>query len=106
MPSTCCDERSAEMAPPRRLRVGLIGCGGIASSAHVPALLQLRSLVEVPVVSDIRAEAAESIAQKLGCDWTVDYRVLLDNASLDAVVICTPEFAHAEQVVAAAHAGK
>jgi predicted dehydrogenase len=89
-----------------RLRVGLIGCGGIAASAHVPALQQLRSLVEVPLVSDIRPQAAESIAQTLGCDWTVDYRVVLDNPSIDAVVICTPEFAHADQAVAAAQAGK
>jgi predicted dehydrogenase len=94
------------MAGPGRLRVGLIGCGGIAASAHVPALLQLRSMVEVPMVSDIRPQAAESIAQTLGCDWSVDYRALLDDASIDAVLICTPEFAHAEQAVAAAQAGK
>ena len=84
------------------LRVGLIGCGGIAVSAHVPALQQLRSLVEVASVSDIRPPAAESVARTLGCDWTADYRVLLDDASIDAVIICTPEFAHAEQAVAAA----
>jgi predicted dehydrogenase len=90
----------------RRLRVGLIGCGGIASSAHVPALQQLQSLIEVPMVSDIRPQAAESIARALGSEWTTDYRVLLDDASIDAVLICTPEFAHAEQAVAAAQAGK
>src|SRR5262249_2769937 len=89
-----------------RLRVGLIGCGSIAASAHVPALQQLRSLVDVALVSDIRAQAAESIAQILGCGWTADYRVLLDDASIDAVLICTPEFAHAEQAVAAAQSGK
>src|SRR5215469_8091581 len=88
------------------LRVGLIGCGGIAVSAHVPALQQLRSLVEVASVSDIRPPAAESVARTLGCDWTADYRVLLDDASIDAVIICTPEFAHAEQAVAAAESGK
>jgi predicted dehydrogenase len=89
-----------------RLRVGLIGCGGIARGAHAPALQQLAPLVEVVTVSDIRAEAAQALAQTLGCGWTSEYRVLLDDASIDAVVICTPEFAHAEQVVAAAQAGK
>jgi predicted dehydrogenase len=88
------------------VRVGLIGCGSIAASAHVPALQQLSPLVEVAMVSDIRPQAAERIAQTLGCGWTVDYRVLLDDPSIDAVVVCTPEFAHAEQVVAAAGAGK
>src|SRR5262245_47302363 len=94
------------MSHPSRLRIGLIGCGGIAASAHVPALLQLRSLVEVPMVSGIRAEAAHSIAHTLESNWTLDYRVLLDDPSIDAVLICTPEFLHAEQAVAAAQAGK
>jgi myo-inositol 2-dehydrogenase/D-chiro-inositol 1-dehydrogenase/scyllo-inositol 2-dehydrogenase (NAD+) len=88
------------------LRVGLIGCGGIAVSAHVPALQQLQSLVEVAMVSDIRSPAAESVAHTLGCEWTADYRVLLDDATIDTVLICTPEFAHAEQAVAAAESGK
>jgi predicted dehydrogenase len=63
-------------------------------------------LVEVVRVADIRQPAAESVARTLGCDWTTDYRVLLEDASIDAVLICTPEFAHAEQAVAAAEAGK
>jgi len=94
------------MPRPPRLRVGLIGCGGIAASAHVPALQELTPLVDVAMVADVRPQAAERIAQTLGCEWTEDYRRLLDDSRIDAVVICTPEFAHAEQVVAAAQAGK
>jgi predicted dehydrogenase len=93
----------SQIAP---LGVGLIGCGGIAASAHVPALRQLRWLVEVHMVCDIRSEAAESVAHMLGAEWTTDYRRLLDHPEIDAVVICTPEFLHAEQAVAAAARGK
>ena len=89
-----------------RLRVGLIGCGGIAVGAHVPALQRLAPRVEVSLVADIRHDAAERIAHTLDCGWTTDYRRLLDDASIDAVLICTPEFVHAEQAVAAAQAGK
>jgi predicted dehydrogenase len=89
-----------------RLGVGLIGCGGIAASAHVPALQRLGRLVEVKSVCDVRAEAAERTADMLGATWTTDYRRLVERPDIDAVVICTPEFLHAEQAVAAAECGK
>ena len=88
------------------LRVGLIGCGTIATSAHVPALQRLRSMVRVLRVCDIRQEAAQAVAASLGCAWSTEYRALPDDAEIDAVIITTPEFLHAEQAIAAAQAGK
>jgi predicted dehydrogenase len=88
------------------LRVGLLGCGAIATSAHVPALQRLRSMVRVLRVCDIRQEAAQAVAGSLGCAWSTEYRELLDDGEIDAVVITTPEFLHAEQAIAAAQAGK
>src|SRR5438067_9930103 len=89
-----------------QLQVGLIGCGSIATSAHVPALLRLTSLVHVRRVCDIRAEVAESVATSLEAEWTTDYRTLLEDRDIDAVLITTPEFLHAEQAIAAAQHGK
>jgi predicted dehydrogenase len=91
---------------PPLLQVGLIGCGGIASRAHVPALRRLASVVRVRRVCDVRQAAAEQVASTLGADWTTDYHALVEDPALDAVVICTPEFLHAEQTIAAAQAGK
>ena len=59
------------------LNVGLIGCGAIAESAHAPALRRLTSLVRVRIVCDVRAEAAQRVAQMLDCahalhDWQPD----------------------------------
>src|SRR5215813_5109348 len=88
------------------LQVGLIGCGSIATSAHAPALLRLQSLVDVRMVCHIRSNVAEAVATSLGASWTTEYRTLLDDSSIDAVVITTPEFLHAEQAIAAAEHGK
>jgi predicted dehydrogenase len=89
-----------------KLNVGLIGCGGIATSAHVPALQRLAALVRVRNVCDIRPAVAEHVAELFGSAWTTDYRLLLEDPHIDAVVITTPEFLHAEQTIAAVEAGK
>lgn len=89
------------------LKVGLIGCGAIALSAHIPALSRLGSLASLVSICDIREDVAERTARSLGVPhWTSDYQQLLDNPSIDAVIITTPEFLHAEQTIAAAKAGK
>ncbi len=91
----------------RRLRVGLIGTGTIANSAHLPAIAHLHEELELVAVADIRPEMAEKAAKEYGASaWYSDYRELLARPDIDFVDICTPEFLHREQVVAAAEAGK
>jgi len=58
------------------------------------------------MVCDIRPDVAEAAATSLGASRTPDYRTLLEDSSIDAVVITTPEFLHAEQTIAAAEYGK
>jgi predicted dehydrogenase len=91
----------------RRLRVGLIGAGTIANSAHLPAIAHLHEELELVAVADIRPEMAEKAAKSYGAEaWYADYRQLLARPDIDFVDICTPEFLHHEQVIAAADAGK
>lgn len=90
-----------------KLRAGLIGTGTIAHSAHLPAMQYLRHDIELIAVADIRAEAAQTAVTKYGAKAAYsDYRELLARDDIDFVDICTPEFLHCEQVVAAAEAGK
>ncbi|HEU5424590.1 MAG TPA: Gfo/Idh/MocA family oxidoreductase [Nitrolancea sp.] len=90
-----------------RLKVGLIGAGTIANSAHLPAIAHLHDQLELVAVADVRPEAAEQAARRYGAEsWYSDYRQLLARPDIDMVDICTPEFLHGEQVVAAAEAGK
>lgn len=87
-----------------RLRIGLIGAGGIARHRHIPVLLELKHEVEVIAVCDINLEtarqAAVSFHQPLVTD---DYRDVLPK--VDAVIICTPNKFHAEAAIAALDAG-
>jgi predicted dehydrogenase len=88
------------------LMVGLIGCGGIARRAHVPALQHLETMVRVVRVCDVRDEAARRVADTLQCAWTTEYLEVVEDPKIQAVIICTPELLHAEQAVAAANSGK
>src|SRR5215218_3903572 len=91
----------------RPLRVGLIGAGTIALSAHLPAIARLKGLVEFVAVADVRPAVAEAAAARYGAEAAyADYRQLLARPDVDLVDLCTPEFLHAEQTVAAAAAGK
>ncbi|MEA2583178.1 MAG: hypothetical protein QOF33_1263, partial [Thermomicrobiales bacterium] len=91
----------------RPLRVGVIGAGTIALSAHLPAIARLKGRVELVAIADVRAEVAERAAARYGAEAAYgDYRQLLDRTDIDLVDICTPEFLHAEQTIAAAAAGK
>ncbi|MCA1033988.1 Gfo/Idh/MocA family oxidoreductase [Bacillus infantis] len=88
-----------------KLRVGIIGAGGIAQSRHIPALLTLSELASVEAICDIHEETARLTAEKFGVPHAFgDYQDMLE--IVDAVVICTPNRYHAEISVAALKAGK
>ncbi|MDH7569320.1 MAG: Gfo/Idh/MocA family oxidoreductase [Armatimonadota bacterium] len=83
----------------------VIGAGGI-SNVHLSALAR-REDARVLAIADVNPEAAQRQAAKYGVEkWVTDYRDALSLPGVDAVVVCTPTFLHAEQVVAAAAAGK
>lgn len=91
----------------RRLRIGVIGAGTIAQSAHLPAIRRLADELELVAIADVRAEVAADAARRFGAEaWYVDYRELIARPDIDLVDLCTPEFLHCEQAVAAAEAGK
>ena len=89
-----------------RIGIGLIGCGGIARSAHLPALAALSERVELRATADIDAAAAKLAAAPWGAVHSTDYRTVLGRPDIAAVIVATPEYLHAEQVSAAAAAGK
>src|SRR5215218_4850759 len=91
---------------PKPLRIGVIGTGSIATGAHLPAIASLGELFELVAVADVRPEVARFVGEQYGVDAYDDYRELLEREDVDLVNICTPEFLHAEQTIAAAAAGK
>ena len=70
-----------------------------------------RALGKVPrarlaQVCDLDADAARTFGEQMGVPWTTDAAALLADRRLGAVIIATPNFTHADLVVAAAAAGK
>ena len=92
-----------------KLKIGIIGCGGIANNKHMPALSKLSNLCEMVAFCDEQVERAEKAAKEFGgADAKVysDYHELLADKSIDVVHVLTPNVAHAPITVAAFEAGK
>ncbi len=96
------------MSEVKKLKVGIIGCGGIANGKHMPALSKLDT-VEMVAFCDIVRERAEEAAKKYGTEDAKvysDYKELLSDKSIDVVHVCTPNKSHADISVDAMEAGK
>ncbi len=90
------------------LKIGIIGCGGIANGKHLPSLSKLKN-VELVAFCDIVEERAKEAAEKYGTpDAKVytDYQELLKDSSIDVVHVLTPNRSHAEISIASLEAGK
>lgn len=90
----------------KKLKIGIIGCGGICRYAHVPAYEKMDN-VEIVAACDIIPERAEEVARLTGAKHTfADYKELLKLPEIDAVDICTPNYLHSVIAVDAFAAGK
>lgn len=76
------------------IRFGMIGAGGIARY-HVKALSRIRN-VSIASVFDINAEQASRIANETRATIAASADQLLDNKEIDAVLICSPQFARGQ----------
>ncbi len=92
----------------RTVKVGIIGCGGIANYKHMPSL-KLVPNVSMVAFCDIKREKAEKAAADFGTpDAKVyeDYKELLKDESIEVVHVLTPNREHAEISIDALYAGK
>lgn len=92
----------------RKVRVGIIGCGGIAEGKHMPSLAKLEN-VEMVAFCDTIKERAEKAALDFGIKEAKsyeDYRELLKDESIEVVHVCTPNNSHCEITVASLEARK
>jgi predicted dehydrogenase len=78
--------------PKEKIRVGLIGCGGI-SNAHLPHLSKSED-VELAAFCDIVVERAQKHAEKYGGEVYDDAAKMLAGTQLDAAYILIPTYAH------------
>ena len=79
--------------------VAVIGCGLIGRRRARTAAAHPST--ELRVVVDVDRAAAERTAEEFGADAETDWRVAIERADVDAVVVCTPNGFLAEISVAA-----
>ena len=91
-----------------KIKVGIIGCGGIANGKHMPSIKTVKE-VEMVAFCDLIEERAVEAAKKFGTpDAKVytDYKELLKDESIVAVHVCTPNRSHSFISIDAMEAGK
>ncbi|RLI10071.1 hypothetical protein DRO42_02495 [Candidatus Bathyarchaeota archaeon] len=88
------------------LRLGIVGCGRVTTMFHLKAIEEVEEVTVVAVADRDQARMKE-VKRKSGARrGYLDYRELLSDPEVEAVVINTPPRFHEEMVVAALHAGK
>ena len=106
-------------APSNKINIGQIGCGRIARDHDLPGVMQY-DVARVVAVSDVDSNRmsdgknfVESFYNKKTGSSTAmdvkmysDYKEMLLNKDIDAVVISTPDHWHAQPAIEAALAGK
>jgi predicted dehydrogenase len=84
------------------LNVAIVGCGliGQRRSQHLAGARLVHCIDSDP------ARASRVAAQAPGCTWGADWRVLMESADVEAIIVATPHDRLAEIVSAAIDAGK
>ncbi|MCZ6679029.1 MAG: Gfo/Idh/MocA family oxidoreductase [Candidatus Poribacteria bacterium] len=87
-----------------KLRIGIIG-SKFAARLHAEAYLKCHS-AELYAAASPNREHVEQFGDEYNLSKTyTDYRHMLDDASLDLVSVCVPNFLHKESTLAAAERG-
>lgn len=90
-----------------KLRIAIVGCGGIANGKHMPSLSRQKD-AEMVAFCDIVEERAQKAAQTYGAEGAAvytDYTELLKAGGFDIVHVCTPNDSHSVITIAALEAG-
>jgi len=90
-----------------KIRVGMIGTGGI-SHWHGRQLSELRE-AQITAIADTSAANREKFANAFGLKDAKqydDYRTMLEEADIDAVVICSPHTLHYQQATDVLESGR
>ena len=90
-----------------RIKVGVIGCGGMANS-HMEALLNMKQSdnVEISAVCDVYTNRLDRAKELTNARAFKNYQELLGNKDIDYVLIATPEHWHYQMTLDAIEQAK
>ena len=110
LPATRCVQSNArwlnQEGNMNQVRIGIVGLGANTRLRHVPGLLRCEG-VSIHAVCNRRPDSTAAVAAEFGIPKTYgDWRHLVDDPTIDAVVIGTWPYLHCEITLAALEAGK
>lgn len=89
------------------IRVGLIGAGGFAKGMHLPNLAELQAEFRLRAVASRTGHNATATGKRFGADYAAtDYREVLADRDIDAVIVATRHDSHGRIALEALRAGK
>jgi predicted dehydrogenase len=90
-----------------RLRIGIIGAGGIAAKLHLPELAELADRAEVVLIAGRNETRLALLRERFNVPRsTTDYEDVINGPAVDAVIVATPHPQHVAWGVRALEAGK
>src|SRR5262245_9340446 len=88
------------------LRVGIVGCGGIAQMMHMPTLAERPDLFQIAALADVSQPTLDAVAARYAVPFrTADFRELVARPEVDAVLLLASG-SHKDAATAALAAGK
>jgi predicted dehydrogenase/uncharacterized protein (DUF362 family) len=88
------------------VKVGVVGCGKIATSVHMPSISKIQGY-DLVAASDLNPARLEEVKRKFDLNETYDdYNKMLAKADVEAVFVCTPPQGHFKIVLDSVEAGK
>ena len=87
------------------VRYGIIGCGAIAQRRHIPECVANPDS-KLAALADPVKERVEELARIYGAKPYTDYKDVLKDPGIDAVIVAGPNALHAQQTMEALAAGK
>lgn len=89
------------------MNVGIIGAGGIAQKLHLPQIAAMGGRMRVTHIQGRRESRLRLLAEKFDiARWSTDPAALLDDSSLEGIIVALPHPLHVEAGLAVLGAGK
>jgi predicted dehydrogenase len=90
-----------------KLRIGMIGAGGIAAKLHFPELAEESRRAQVTLIAGRRESRLRFFRDRYGVPrFTHRYEDVINDAHIDGVIVATPHPQHVEWGIKALRAGK
>jgi predicted dehydrogenase/threonine dehydrogenase-like Zn-dependent dehydrogenase len=90
-----------------KVRIAVLGAGGFARGTHLPLIKSLNDKYALQAIVTRTGHTAKSVAEQFGAVYaSTDYREVLNDPNVDAVIIATRHHLHGQMALEALKAGK